>query len=142
MSWRTTPHTMIVSLVMTLLVGGCVAPAATAVPPTATLTPTRAPSAAPTAIEQVATPRPLPATEQDCVQQGGSWGPQGKLGSDMCNLPALDAGKPCTDVSQCEGTCFAGTDPTATSGTCSPYTLNFGCYAIVQGGVPMTICVD
>lgn len=163
MNWRNMSYTLLAALLLALLVSGCVAatavpatttpvpptatvesPTATPIPPTATLIPTVAKTVSPTNTPGATkpTPKPLPTTEQDCRQQGGTWGPQGMLGRNMCNLPTIDAGQSCTDPSQCEGTCLGGTDPTATSGTCSPYTLNFGCYPIVQGGVPMMICVD
>lgn len=148
MNRRNMPHILLAVLVA-LLVSGCVPatampPAATVVSPSetpvlpaaTTVSPTNTPGAA------KPTPRPRPTTEQECQQQGGSWGPQGMLGTDMCNLPTIDAGQPCTDISQCEGTCLAGSDTTVNAGTCSPYTLNFGCFEIFQGGERMTLCVD
>jgi hypothetical protein len=59
---------------------------------------------------------------------------------DMCDLPTSDAGQPCTDSTQCEGMCLAG--DTAEVGACSPTTLNFGCFPIMEGGQQLTICVD
>lgn len=140
MNGRSRSLVMLVAVVMALLLSGCLVPATTptpAVAPTATPAPATATAAPP-----APTPRPQPTTEQDCVQQGGTWGPQGMLGTDMCNLPATDAGQACTDISQCEGTCLADDDPAVTVGRCSQYTLNFGCYAIIQGGERLTLCVD
>lgn len=82
----------------------------------------------------------LPTNEQDCLDQGGTWGPQGLAQMDMCDLPTTDAGQPCTDSSQCQGLCLASDNPT--TGTCSPRTLNFGCRDIIEDGVQMTICID
>lgn len=81
-----------------------------------------------------------PDNEQDCLDQGGAWGPQGKAQTDMCNLPATDAGKPCTDSDQCQGLCLAS--DTSSTGTCTPHTVNFGCYDIMEDGVQMAICID
>lgn len=140
MNLRNMSLVMLVAVVMALLLSGCLVPANTptpAVAPTATPAPATATAAPPPS-----TPRPQPASEQDCVQQGGIWGPQGKAGLEVCNLPTSDSGNSCTDVSQCEGTCLANADPAATVGQCSPYTLNFGCYDIMQGGEWLTLCVD
>ncbi len=94
----------------------------------------------------IVTPQPtavtvvLPDNEQDCKAQGGAWGPQGRLQMAMCDLPASDAGKPCTDSSQCQGLCLVS--DTSSMGACSPRTVNFGCYDIMADGVKMTICID
>lgn len=135
MNRRKTSVSMAAVVAVMLLIGGCIVPAATPTPPSA-------PSASPTLSGHFPTPRPQPTSEQECVQQGGQWGPQGKAGLVVCNLPTLDAGQVCTDVSQCEGTCLAGDDLAATAGQCSPYTLNFGCHAIIENGERMTLCVD
>ena len=163
MNWRNMSYTLLAALLLALLVSGCVAatavpatttpvpptatvesPTATPIPPTATLIPTVAKTVSPTNTPGATkpTPKPLPTTEQDCRQQGGTWGPQGKAVLEVCNLPTSDSGNSCTDVSQCEGTCLANADPAATMGQCSPYTLNFGCYDIMQGGERLTLCVD
>ncbi len=81
-----------------------------------------------------------PNNEQDCLDQGGTWGPQGRAQMDLCDLPATDAGKPCTDSSQCQGLCFASGTPS--TGTCSPRTLNFGCHDVMEDGIQMSICID
>ena len=87
----------------------------------------------------IVTPQPTagpvvpPDNEQDCLEQGGTWGPQGLAQTEMCDLPATDAGKPCTDSSQCQGLCFASDTPS--TGTCSPRTLNFGCHDVMEDGI-------
>jgi hypothetical protein len=93
----------------------------------------------------VPTPTTLPAgqpvtSKEECLALGGTWGPQGMLQLDMCDLPTTDAGQPCNDSSQCEGMCLAGDTPEV--GACSPTTLNFGCFPIMEGGQQLTICVD
>ena len=81
-----------------------------------------------------------PTNEQDCLAQGGVWGPQGLAQTEMCDLPATDAGQPCADSSQCQGLCLAGNTPG--TGACSPRTLNFGCYDVIENGTQMAICID
>ena len=94
----------------------------------------------------IVTPQPTagpvvpPNNEQDCLDQGGTWGPQGRAQMDLCDLPAIDAGKSCTDSSQCQGLCFASGTPS--TGTCSPRTLNFGCHDVMEDGIQMSICID
>ncbi len=164
MTRRNIPPALLVVLAVALLVSGCVpaatptsatatpispsatveSPTETPVPPTVTLIATAVTTVSPTNTPGAAkpTPRPLPTTEQECRQLGGRWGPQGILGTPMCNLPTTDAGQPCRDPSQCEGVCLADPDPAAVSGQCSPYRLNFGCFDIIQGGERMGLCVD
>ena len=81
-----------------------------------------------------------PDNEQDCLDQGGAWGPQGRAQTDMCDLPAIDAGKSCTDSSQCQGLCLASATPS--TGACSPRTVNFGCHDVMADGAQMGICID
>ncbi len=96
---------------------------------------------APTAVPATPPPAGQPvASAEECLALGGTWGPQGMLQLDMCDLPTTDAGQPCTDSSQCEGMCLAGETPEV--GACSPTTLNFGCFPIMAGGQQLTICVD
>jgi hypothetical protein len=90
--------------------------------------------------QPTAVPVALPDNEQDCLAQGGAWGPQGLLQQDMCDLPAADAGKPCTSSSQCQGLCLAS--DSSSTGTCSPRTLNFGCFDVMVDGVKMGLCID
>ncbi len=94
----------------------------------------------------IVTPQPTaapvvpPDNEQDCLDQGGAWGPQGLAQTDMCDLPATDAGKSCIDSSQCQGLCLASDTPS--TGACSPRTVNFGCHDVMADGAQMGICID
>ncbi len=90
--------------------------------------------------QPTAVPVVLPDNEQDCLAQGGVWGPQGLLQTDMCDLPATDAGQPCTSSSQCQGLCLAS--DSSSTGTCSPRVLNFGCFDVMVDGVKMGLCID
>lgn len=70
-----------------------------------------------------------------CTTHGGERWPQWKSWTLMCNMPTKDAGKKCTDVSECTGTCLA-------PGVCSKKTINFGCMDIVEKGKTVSICID
>jgi hypothetical protein len=62
-----------------------------------------------------------------CTAQGGRWGGciQGRGRSPGCSLPTKDAGKPCTDRSQCESACVRG--------ACYGYTHFKGCGVMRDG---------
>jgi hypothetical protein len=130
------------------LIAGCVAiPTTTPTrEPTSLSTHTPAPASTETPVPPPANsrptpnPQPLPTNEQDCLKQGGTWGPQGRAQQNMCDLPTTDAGQPCIDSSQCEGTCLAGEMPSI--GTCSPRRVNFGCYTVMKDGMQIGLCVD
>ena len=87
-----------------------------------------------------ASPITPPDNEKDCLDQGGMWGPQGRAQTEMCDMPAMDAGNSCTDSSQCQGLCLAS--ETSSTGTCSPRTVNFGCHDVMVDGAQMGICID
>ena len=94
-------------------------------------------------------------TEAQCVAQGGKWGRWGKLiQENQCNPATSDAGKVCSNGSECQGACIAtltkdqeqnvisGQALTIT-GTCSRLKYNFGCHALVeQGRVDGILCAD
>jgi hypothetical protein len=130
------------------LIAGCVAIPTTAPTsePTSLSTntpapvPTETPASPPINSRPTPNPAPLPTNEQGCLKQGGTWGPQGMGQQDLCDLPTTDAGQPCTDSSQCEGTCFAS--DTSSIGTCSPRRPNFGCLTVMKDGMPIGLCVD
>lgn len=48
-----------------------------------------------------------PSTKQECEAAGGNWGRWGLLVEERCNLPTRDAGKSCSDSSQCQSACVA-----------------------------------
>jgi len=49
----------------------------------------------------------VPASESECLAHNGHWGGLGLRPSGVCVLTTNDAGKKCTDASQCEGVCVA-----------------------------------
>ncbi|PIE01082.1 MAG: hypothetical protein CSA79_01285 [Thiothrix nivea] len=87
------------------------------------------------------TPAPgTPSFAQQCEQGGGRWVRGGIAGFYGCLRPAPDAGKRCTDSSQCAHHCNAvpGTEPppgTATSGQCQANNNYSGCHIEIRQGI-------
>lgn len=86
-------------------------------------------------------------SEPSCIAKGGQWQRVGRIQQLSCVLPTSDAGKACTDASQCEMLCLAtGSDVvpgTAVTGQCSASTNIFGCKTRVKDGkVEGTLCID
>ncbi len=83
---------------------------------------------------------------QACAARGGNYQPVCLMGRPMCVLPHADAGRSCTDSSQCEGRCVAenGADPgKQVAGVCSRDNNPCGCFTLVQNGVSQpTLCAD
>jgi len=153
MKTKRSKFTAVLVIVLALLASGTLIAGCIAIPTTtptseptslSTSTPAPAPTETPvppsTTARPTPNPQPLPTNEQDCLKQGGAWGPQGISPKAICDLPTTDAGQPCTDSSQCEGICFAS--DTGSGGTCSPRRLNFNCYMIMKDGTPIGLCVN
>ena len=88
-----------------------------------------------------------PATREECEAAGGRWGRFGLRPQDVCNLPTPDAGKACTDASDCASACVAPDGAAVGSqaaGTCYGRTLLLGtCLKQVRGGVVTApLCAD
>ena len=81
-----------------------------------------------------------------CIATGGTVEQAGILGAERCTRPYHDGGMVCSDSSQCQGKCIAGTDganQSTTTGTCQQTDNPFGCYAEVQNGqTGPALCVD
>ncbi len=81
-----------------------------------------------------------------CTAKGGALQPVGKAQIPTCVIPYADAGKACTDKSQCEGQCVLEGNLEATgdvTGQCQKTNRQFGCYArVVNGKATAAICVD
>lgn len=82
------------------------------------------------------------ATKKECLVKGGVWQKWGLAQLEYCQIPAKDAGKSCTDQSQCTYRCISetGTVP----GKCATYKNTFGCFGLVNNGKaerPL-LCVD
>ena len=85
-----------------------------------------------------------------CDRPGQFWARRGLMGEKMCVTPYPDAGKACTDKSDCAGRCIAdygsvkgGTSGSPAVGKCQADDALFGCYAeVVQGRLGAPLCVD
>lgn len=85
-------------------------------------------------------------TEAECKIAGGNWGPVGLMGTPACTLKSPDAGKQCSDSSECAGDCWSDSVAAVGSrstGVCQPTNMPFGCHSEVKGGVVQpALCVD
>lgn len=85
---------------------------------------------------------------KECLAKGGTYSKQGRLQTYRCVTQFSDAGKSCTDSSECQGSCLnsdtaieAGTS--SVKGTCAADDSLFGCRQLIEGGVAKgTLCVD
>ena len=93
----------------------------------------------------------VPTVEQ-CKASGGKVETVGMVGTPACVIPTADAGKMCSDSSECQGRCLVedwkGDRPprvgTQSKGICETSNLTFGCIAEVRRGRIATafVCVD
>lgn len=81
-----------------------------------------------------------------CSAKGGSIQPVGKAQIPTCVTPYADAGKACTDKSDCQGQCVLEGNLEVqgpVTGACQKTDRQFGCYArVVNGKATAAICVD
>ena len=83
-----------------------------------------------------------------CAARGGTMQQVGRMQSWQCVVKYADAGKRCTDASQCQGQCEipgnSGIAPgTATAGVCQADSNRFGCRTTVKDGkAEATLCID
>lgn len=82
-----------------------------------------------------------------CTTDGGTIRGVGMLGTPACVIPFPDAGKTCSDESECQGSCVAPDGApvgTSISGTCQRDTHDFfGCINTVDHGVVVAgLCAD
>ena len=86
--------------------------------------------------------------KEACAAKGGEVRQEGLLGTYRCTVPYADAGKACTDKSDCEGKCLLPPEPEAATGeaatgACQANDSPFGCYAeILDGKIAAALCVD
>lgn len=83
-------------------------------------------------------------TSEQCSVEGGDWEEWGSEGQAFCQIPSQDAGKSCTDGSQCSyGVCRSTENTPAGEGVCSKYPTEFGCYNVIKNGqIEDRVCVD
>ncbi len=83
-----------------------------------------------------------------CEAAGGEIEPSGKLQWENCVQPFLDAGKVCSNDTDCVGQCrYEGpvelVPGTETTGTCQATDARFGCNTVVEDGkISYTLCMD
>ncbi len=82
-----------------------------------------------------------------CGAIGGTWRPICMLGKPACVVPYKDAGKSCSDSSECSGKCVtgdAGTKPeSAVRGICTANSDPCGCFQLVENGkAGYPLCAD
>jgi hypothetical protein len=87
------------------------------------------------------------STRAECEAAGGKWGRFGLRQQELCDLPAPDAGKACTDSKDCASACVApDAAPVASTseGKCYGRMLLLGtCLKQVRGGVVAPpLCAD
>jgi hypothetical protein len=92
------------------------------------------------------TPKEQPTLE-NCARLGGYVQRVGLLGNEACVVAYKDAGKACTDGSQCEGDCWGEARPYKPDepavGKCQPTNMPFGCNSRINNGVASPVlCVD
>lgn len=88
--------------------------------------------------------------QAECTENGGTVRQEGLLGLYRCVLPYNDAGKTCSDPSDCEGRCLGDdsvtdyqAEPGEAQGLCEADDSPFGCFAEIEGGVVgAALCVD
>jgi putative hemolysin len=93
-------------------------------------------------------PPTMSVSASACTARGGEMQQVGRMQSWQCVVKYADAGKRCTDASQCEGQCEitgnSGVAPgTATAGVCQADSNRFGCRTTVENGkAGNTLCID
>lgn len=113
----------------------------------AACSPTPAPEpAVPTA--EAPEPPTMSVSTSACTARGGEMQQVGRAQTWQCVVKYADAGRRCTDASQCEGQCEiagnSGIAPgTATAGVCQADSNRFGCRTTVENGkAGNTLCID
>ena len=93
-------------------------------------------------------PPKMTVTTSSCTARGGQMQQVGRAQTWQCVVNYADAGKRCTDASQCEGQCeIAGNSGiaagTAATGVCQADSNRFGCRTTVKDGkAEATLCID
>ncbi|KAF0174648.1 MAG: putative secreted protein [Alphaproteobacteria bacterium] len=100
---------------------------------------------------QAAASRPSDSPDiANCAARGGVVDTVGRMQRQVCRVPYADAGKTCSNKSDCTARCIldneeGGEVPAKgkVTGQCQHYETQFGCFSEVDGGlVTSTICVD
>jgi len=103
-------------------------------------------------------PADLPSDKETCEKYSGRWG-KNISGKELCNLPASDAGKECSDSCECQGSCLSMKLPSdnktesnnrigsyrrfaKVKGECSEWVITLGCLLYVVDGNIVQECRD
>ena len=114
----------------------------------AACTPTPAPQPVVPTAEASEPPPTMSISTSSCSSRGGEMQQVGRAQTWQCVVKYADAGKRCTDASQCEGQCEiagnSGLAPGARAvGQCQVDSNRFGCRTTVKDGkVEATLCID
>lgn len=95
----------------------------------------------------------VPKDKESCLAKGGVWKKLGPRPIEECNLPTKDAGKICSNGSECESICQAEISREQlqkgmrgqmfkTKGKCSSWVKILGCRGYVNHGWATVICAD
>jgi putative hemolysin len=93
-------------------------------------------------------PPKMTVSSSACTARGGEMQQVGRAQTWQCVVKYADAGKRCTDASQCEGDCeIAGNNDiapgAAATGVCQADSNRFGCRTTVKDGkAEATLCID
>ncbi len=93
-------------------------------------------------------PPKMTVTTSSCTARGGEMRQVGRMQTWQCVVKYADAGKRCTDASQCEGDCeIAGNSSVApgarATGVCQADSNRFGCRTTIKDGkAEATLCID
>lgn len=86
------------------------------------------------------------STAEQCSSISGEWRPVCMMGKPACVVTFKDAGKSCSDSSECSGKCVtkAGAQPgTETRGQCTTNSDPCGCFQLVtKGKADYPLCAD
>ncbi|MFK0300225.1 hypothetical protein ACIQTU_13510 [Brevundimonas sp. NPDC090276] len=102
----------------------------------------------PTPAEAPEPPPTMSISSSSCTARGGEMRQVGRAQTWQCVVKYADAGKRCTDASQCEGDCEiagnSGITPGAVAvGQCQVDSNRFGCRTTVKDGkAEATLCID
>ena len=89
----------------------------------------------------------IAGTAIGCRMRGGEWTRYGLPPKPVCLMKTKDAGKSCTDSSQCQGACV-NYGPNLTrgqkaKGECTAKNIVIGCFTSIKDGkAEMSLCVD
>ncbi len=85
-------------------------------------------------------PSEVKAEERQCKADGGKFAPGGLSGAKICFRSTKDAGQSCSDSLDCQSLCLQ--TEIVGKGQCAPVAPMFGCLDILEGGEPVTLCID